>query len=101
VLTTCNDFTLRAEADGAMAARRPREAAAAHRQWIEQVEPVVRDRGAREDVFEAYTLAEHYRLLREALMAAGDAAAAAEPERRRREVIAYWKSVPAEVWGER
>ena len=71
VYETCSEFTSRADAGLALAEGRPREAVAAHEEWLKLTQNEKSMEEVKEDVFSAYVLTRRYRLLREALLAAG------------------------------
>lgn len=91
VYETCSEFTTRAEAALALAERRPLEAVALHREWLKLMENKKSTDDVKEDIYIAYVLTRRYRLLREALSAAGLNAEADRTDGKRWDVVEFWK----------
>jgi tRNA A-37 threonylcarbamoyl transferase component Bud32 len=88
---TCSEYTSRAEAERALANGRPRDAVVIHRDWLQLTDNEARMKEASEDIYSAYVLTRRYRLLTNALVAAGMKAEAEQAELTRRGVIESWK----------
>ncbi len=65
---------------------------AAHREWLKIAEHEKTLERAKEEIYSAYVVALRYRLLRDALLAAGMKAEAEQAETKRRAVVEVWKA---------
>ena len=68
------------------------DAVAAHREWLKVAEREKTPEQAREDIYSAFVLANRYRLLRDALLAAGMSAEADGADRNRQSIVVFWKN---------
>ncbi|MFN0103306.1 MAG: protein kinase domain-containing protein [Bryobacteraceae bacterium] len=91
VYDACREIISRAEAGLALARGRPLDAVAAHREWLKSAEDEKSSREVKEDINSAYQVSVRYRLLRDALLAAGMKAEAEETDRKRRAIVDFWK----------
>ena len=87
----CSESLSRAVAAIALAQGRALDAVAAHREWLKVAEREKTPEQARENIYGAFLLSNRYRLLRDALLAAGMKAEADEAERNRQSIVAFWK----------
>jgi tetratricopeptide (TPR) repeat protein len=87
-----DDPISRAEADWALASRRPEEAVSWHQTFVNTLESL-KSSGAdpRNELTTAFVLSRRYGLLAEALVAAGRNAEANVVEGKRRELVEFWK----------
>jgi hypothetical protein len=88
----CNESVSRAVAGRALARGRPREAVAAHREWLKVAELARMPDTAKENILHAFSLTRRYRLLRESLLATGLMAEADDADRKRRALVEMWKA---------
>jgi tetratricopeptide (TPR) repeat protein len=91
VYNTCSEYPSRVRGALAMAEKRPREAVAAYREWFESAENASGMEEVHNDLFSAWALLRHYRMTREAEVAAGWKADAAATDRKIHDVMAMWK----------
>jgi tetratricopeptide (TPR) repeat protein len=91
VYETCREFVSRAVAGLALAKGRPLDAVSAHREWLKVAEGDQTPERAKEDIYSAYVLTNHYHLLRESLLAAGLTAEADQADLKRRALVEVWK----------
>lgn len=91
VYETCGEFISRAEAGLALAAGRPREAAALHREWLRLTEDEKHMEDVKQDIYTAYALTRRYGLLRDSLLAAGMRTEADQMDLKRRAIVEFWK----------
>jgi serine/threonine protein kinase len=92
VYETCIEITSRVGAGLALAEGRTSDAIAAAREWLKLIENEDTLKQAKEDIYTAYALTRHYRLLRDALTAAGMKAEADQTEVKRTAILAVWKA---------
>jgi hypothetical protein len=92
VYETCAEFTTRARAAIAMSRKRPADAVAAHREWLALSGAENETDEIHQDLFSAYVLSRRYRLLADALRAAGQTAEAQHTEASRRALIDWWRT---------
>jgi tetratricopeptide (TPR) repeat protein len=87
-----DDPISRAEADWALALRRPSDAVSWHRTFVTALESI-KEAGAdpRTELTSAFVASRRYRLLTEALMAAGQTEEAAAVVAKRDELVQFWK----------
>ena len=92
VYTDCSESTSRAAAGVALAQRRPLDAVAAHREWLRIAEQDNTLEQAKEDIYNAFVVVDRYRLLRDALRAAGRQAEADQVDQNRQSIVKFWKT---------
>jgi predicted nucleic acid-binding protein len=88
----CSEPVSRAAAGVALAQGRTLDAIAAHREWLKVAEGDKTTERAKDDIYSAFVLGNRYRLLRDALLAAGMKAEADGAERNRQSIVAFWKT---------
>jgi hypothetical protein len=91
VYGTCSEFTSRAQAAVATAEGRRFDAVKAYREWLAGAESEMGMDEVRHDLYSAWVLVRHYRLTRDAMLAAGMKVEAAGAERKLRETVAMWR----------
>jgi hypothetical protein len=92
VYEECSESISRAAAGVALAQGRTLDAVAAHREWLKVAEREKTPERAKEDIYSAFVLGNRYRLLRDALLAAGMRAEANEADRNRQSIVGFWKA---------
>jgi serine/threonine protein kinase len=92
-----DEAVVRADADRALAAGRPAQAAAVHEAWL-TAHPFAPAKAA-DDLRGSLIVARHYRLLSDAYQLAGRSEAAAAAEGKRRAIVQLWeKKAPRVAW---
>jgi hypothetical protein len=87
----CDQSISAAEADWALASGHPLEAAERQREFLAEAKAEGADVNQMQNLNDAFTIARRYRLLAQALTAAGRSSEAAQAEAQRREIVEYWQ----------